>query len=70
MKKIISVLVLLFLCLSIFADINDDLIKAAEVGDVAKVQQFIQAGADVNAMDDDGYTALYYVDVNDHDDII
>jgi len=58
MKKTISILVLIFLCISIFADINDELIEAAKNGDVEKVQQLIGQGADVNAQGNYGITTL------------
>ena len=37
---------------------DQDLIDAAENGDVAEVKELIKAGADVNAKTDDGRTAL------------
>src|SRR5437763_9335375 len=38
--------------------LDRDLIDAASVGDVAKTDAALQAGADVNAKDEDGWTAL------------
>lgn len=58
MKKILSTFVLIILCISIFADINDDLIKAAEDADIEKVKQLIEQGADVDAKNEYGWTAL------------
>lgn len=40
------------------ADINSDLIKAARKGDVRKVDELVKKGADVNAKDKGGKTAL------------
>ena len=36
-----------------------DLLKAAEKGDLQKIQQLLDRGIDVNVQDDDGRTALY-----------
>lgn len=60
MKKIILTLVLIFLCISLFADINDELMEAANAGDVEKVQRLIEQGADVNAKNENFRTALMY----------
>ena len=49
LKKILSTLILLLLCISLFADINDELIEAAKDGDIDRVQQLIEKGADLNA---------------------
>ena len=38
MKAIIFPLVLMFFCISIFADINTDLLKAAQYGNLNKVK--------------------------------
>ena len=40
------------------ADINSDLIQAARIGATAKVKPLLKQGADVNAKDKDGRTAL------------
>ena len=49
MKKIIPVLLFVFLCLANFADINSKLLTAAESGDLDKVKKRIAQGANVNA---------------------
>ena len=41
MKKILTTIILIFLSLSLFADINRDLMKAAEAGDINKVRQLL-----------------------------
>ena len=48
------------------ADLNSDLIKAAEAGNTADVKQLIGFGADVNAKDNDGKTALAWAAQKDH----
>ena len=37
---------------------NDELIKSAEQGNLAKVKECLTNGADVNVNDDDGKTAI------------
>jgi len=55
--------VVLFLLPLLFAhtaygDINSDLLEAAKAGSTAKVEQLLSKGANVNAKDEDGSTAL------------
>lgn len=71
----ITVVLLLFLVsLSAFANDpkpnNNKLISAAEEGNVQRVKEFLSKGADVNAKDDQGYTALMWAAYNGHIDII
>ena len=40
----------------------DALIEAAKKNDVALVKQFISKGANVNGVDEDGWTALYWAE--------
>ena len=40
--------------------LNANLLDAAEKGDAAKVQQWLQAGADVDAENTDGWTPLIF----------
>ena len=42
------------------------LMKAAEDGNIVGVQRVIQAGADVNKRDKDGYTALIWAGFGGH----
>ncbi|MBI4823896.1 MAG: ankyrin repeat domain-containing protein [Nitrospirae bacterium] len=60
----------LFIPLTIYADINDDLRRAAEKGDINKVKSLLQHGADVNAKDNNGNTALMYAAVGGHTEIV
>ena len=41
-----------------FADLNEDLIKAAKYGRTNEVRNLLDAGADINAKDKYGRTAL------------
>ena len=59
-RVVISLLFLLSASLAIrAADFNEDLLKAAQKGDAAKIKSLIEAGANVNAADRKGCTALY-----------
>ena len=66
MKKTISIYSLIFLCISLFADINDELIEAVESGDIENAQRFIAQGADVNAKDWHGCTILMVAALKGH----
>ena len=46
------------------------LIEAASMGDTEKVQTLLAQGADVNAKDNDGFTALMMAAVYGHIDIV
>jgi len=70
MKKILSILFLTFLCLSIFADINNELIMAVKNGDVEKVQRLIEQSANVNAKRENGWTALRWAAFFGHKEIV
>ncbi len=70
MRKILSTLILIFLCLSLFADINDELFDSVISSDVEKVKQLIEQGADVNAKDNNYNTALFRATVREHTEII
>jgi ankyrin repeat protein len=45
------------------------LIEASKKGDLAKVQEFINTQAEVNAKDTDGMTALMWASGNGHDEV-
>lgn len=51
-------------------DINLDLLVAAKKGDTATVQALLDKGADVNAKDKDGWTALMFAANNGHATIV
>jgi thioredoxin-like negative regulator of GroEL len=52
------------------ADINSDLIEAAKNGDTAQVKALLDKGADVNARDKDGLTALMWAAAGGRTDIV
>jgi len=65
MKRITGFILIISLLISVFfiptalyAGINDDLIRAAENGDIAKIKDLLYIGADVNAESNGGWTAL------------
>ena len=53
-----------------FADINEDLLIAAQFGTVDEVQTLLNAGADVNAKNRFGDTALKNAKENGHIEIV
>jgi ankyrin repeat protein len=53
-----------------YGDINSDLLEAAEAGDTARVEQLLEQGADVNAKDKDGYTALMLAAFSGHTETV
>ncbi len=59
MKKLF-VIFIMFISASLFAAANDDLLEAARMGDTAKINAALKAGADVNyKMQGPGVTALF-----------
>lgn len=73
MKKS-SVCVALVLMLSLASKVSAAeegaaLVKAAEVGDIEKVRSLLAGGADPNARDRDGYTALIWAAYRDRNEI-
>ena len=42
----------------------------SERGDVAEVKRLLDAGADVNAKDNDGRTPLYYARISDYAEVL
>ncbi|MGH9873338.1 MAG: ankyrin repeat domain-containing protein [Pyrinomonadaceae bacterium] len=59
LRKLIATLMFILAISAVgYADVDKDLRKAAEKGDLAKVHQLLSKGADVNAGDGKGVTAL------------
>jgi ankyrin repeat protein len=63
---IIVFLLSLMVAVPAWADVNSDLLDAARKGDTATVQSLLGSGANVNATDEHGGTALMYAAVNGH----
>ena len=57
-KKCFFIVVLACLCLLSFANSSEDLINACKQGDLAAVKAALDTGADVNATDASGNTAI------------
>ena len=53
-----------------YAGINDELLDAARVGDTDRVKALLAKGADINAKDQDGATALMAATNGEHSDTI
>ena len=72
MKKILllSTFILIFLCISLFAYINADLIQAAIDGDLIELKRLIGQGADVNAKTKYGWSALMKAAYEGHKEIV
>ena len=64
--SITALLLSLMFAVPAWADVNSDLSDAARKGDTATVQTLLNNGADVNATDEHGGTALMYAAVNGH----
>ena len=50
--------------------LSEQLIAAASEGNFEKVKELVKQGADVNAVDEDGYTALMYTAGHGNLDIV
>jgi ankyrin repeat protein len=64
------ILLLGTVCVQAISEKDQQLIDAAEKGDIKKVKALIKAGADVNAKDKEGGTALMYAKNEGHGDIV
>lgn len=64
--SIIVLILSLIVILLRWTDLNSDLLDAARQGNTATVESLLRQGADVNATDDHGVTALMYAVVNGH----
>ena len=51
-------------------ELNLDLVRNAHLGRINKVKEALQAGADVNAIGEDGYTALMLAVLYCHEDVV
>ena len=51
-------------------DLDDALMDAVYEGNLAKVKELVENGADVNLTNKKGYTALMYASENGHTDIV
>ena len=57
--KTVSVVLPMLLAGAVYGDIHSDLLGAAQEGKTGKVRRLLRKGADVNARDDSGMTALF-----------
>lgn len=69
-KRLMVLLVLINLSFSISADQNDELILASAFGQTESVISFIEQGADVNAVDAGGNTAVRVAIDGGHDELV
>jgi len=51
-------------------EIDKKLLNACEIGDLEKVKQLLENGADVNAENKYGLTALMYASYNGHKEVV
>ena len=69
MNKYLLVSVLMALALPAYADV-ESFVNAAKGSDVAKIQEFLQAGENVNAKNELGNTALHYAAASGNSDMV
>ncbi|MBI4654475.1 MAG: ankyrin repeat domain-containing protein [Nitrospirae bacterium] len=53
-----------------YAGTNEDLRDAVKEGNITRVRTSIDKGADINAKDNDGFTALMFASYSGHTDIV
>jgi len=68
--KLLKLCFLLFTTTNLLGTINDDLIRSAKNGDLEQVEDFIKHGANVNAKNIFGLTALIQATRNNHFSIV
>ena len=67
---IVSLISLLSTSTSYAGNLNSDLLTAAKQGDTNQVRDLLDRGADVNAKDEDGYTASMYAKERGYTEIV
>ncbi|MBN1799180.1 MAG: ankyrin repeat domain-containing protein, partial [Spirochaetales bacterium] len=70
MRTSIIILFSILIIIPSFADLNDNLINAAIIGDLQKVKEAMKQGADVNAKSDTNRTALFLASGNGHTEVV
>src|SRR3990167_4987944 len=70
MNKFLKTLLISSVTFSLFSGLDEDLLAAAGAGDSVAVESAIALGADVNAMYDDGNTALIWAAEDGRIDIV
>ncbi len=68
--RIYFIFLSIFLSLTAFCDVNDDLIKASQRGNIGLVRQAVEKGANINAKDEYGNTALMHAAQQDHKEMV
>lgn len=67
---VLTVIFAFSLSFTSYAGIDSDLIKAASIGDISAVKALLEKGADVNAKNNDGTTALIQASEYGYSDIV
>ena len=70
-RMLVSAVAVMALCVTVaVAGVNEDLIAAAFNGDLPEVQRLLAKGAEVNAKDKEGKTALMMASWNGHVEVV